>query len=225
MSMWHRNNSENGFTLVETTIVLALVAILTLVVILGSGNGIRNERFSGSLREVASNIKEAQTKSYTVRTGSSCSDQDAGPGGNLACFWRGNVLKFDVGGPDTSYDFNLIFGSDLSAASGFSIPTKGLYGLENPPKKYSLNSLTITGIKVGGVSVASVSVAFLAPDGHPYSCDTSHDTNGCTPTRGSNPQPYADSGDIVISFGDASSPHLGSVTIKPSDGTISTIYQ
>jgi prepilin-type N-terminal cleavage/methylation domain-containing protein len=226
MSDYQPNKFEAGFTLLETIIVLALIGFLTIFVVSGSGNGIRNERFSGGIRDIVSNLRDAQTKSYTVKTGNGCADQDTGPGGGLVCFWRGNVVTFAVGGPDTSYNMNLLYGADLSASTGFNSPQSNIYGISPvATATYSLSSFKITNITVGGTSVSSVAVAFLAPDGHSYSCDTSHNVAGCTPSRTSNPNPYANSGDVVLSISDTATPHTGTVTISSSDGTISTIIQ
>lgn len=229
--------SKDGFTLLETTIVLALIGLLTIVVVAGSGNATRNERFSGGIRQIKANIRDAQTKAYTVKTGNGCASSDVSPGGGAnVCYWRGNVLTFDaLDLPDKTYGLNLLYGSDLSSASGFTDPRNNLYGMSSPAlATYTLDSIKVSSINVGGsvasngsvtggVSVSSVSVAFLAPDGHAYSCDSTHNLAGCTPSRPGNSSPYLDSGDINITFTDASTTHKSVVTIRPGDGTISSI--
>jgi prepilin-type N-terminal cleavage/methylation domain-containing protein len=235
MSLSRGKKAELGFTLLEITIVMAIVGLLTISILTGSGNATREERFSGGIRQIKANIRDAQTKAYTVKTGNGCAISDAGPGGGNVCYWRGNVLTFNVGGPDTSYALNLLYGADLSAANGFTNPRNNLFGMTPTAlATYALDSIQISSINLGGAvaangavsggqNVSSVSVAFLAPDGHAYSCDTTHNGAGCTPSKATNPSPYADSGDINISFSDAASSHTAVVTIRPSDGTISSI--
>ena len=237
MNLFQVRKKELGFTLLETTIVLGIVGILTVAVLSGSGNATKNERFNGGIRQIKANIRDAQTKAYTVKTGNGCASTDVSPGGGAnVCYWRGNVLTFDsLDLPDKTYGLNLLYGSDLSAANGFTNPLNNLYGTSTPAlATYALDSIKVSSINIGGsvasngnvtggVSVTSVSVAFLAPDGHAYSCDSTHNLAGCIPSRPGNPSPYLDSGDINITFTDASTSHKSVVTIRPSDGTISSI--
>lgn len=223
---WHQ--VQSGFTLLETVIVLAIVGLLTLFV-LGNSNGTTaNERFSGSVHNFAATITDAQTKSYSVQTGTSgCGSTEGAPGGTggTACFWRGNVMTFTTG--QLTYSMSLIYGTDLSLASVGTNPRQGLDGLQ-AFKTYPLSGLQLTGIALldstGHVfaTPGTVSLAFLAPDGKAYSCYT----GSCLPSV-LNPAPYQDGSSAVrLSFSQPGSTRLtAQVTFDPVSGTISTIVQ
>ncbi|MEO7617475.1 MAG: type II secretion system protein, partial [Candidatus Saccharibacteria bacterium] len=84
MSLLRIKKTESGFTLLEITIVMALVGILTVATLAGSGNATKNAAFIGDIRIIRANIRDSETKSYTVKTGNGCATTESGPGGGAS---------------------------------------------------------------------------------------------------------------------------------------------
>jgi prepilin-type N-terminal cleavage/methylation domain-containing protein len=216
-------SSHQGFTLLETTIVLGLISILTFAVISGSSVGTNVERFNGQIRDFSASIRDAQTKSYTVQTGTcTAGTQVSLAGGQTGCVWRGNVLKFNVaGGASQPYSLSLLQGSDLGTYAGNSDPRFGLT-YEYPYKTYDLNSMELFGIDKttsgSTSSISSVEIAFLAPDGSGYVCPASCNVGGGA-------TPFTDrSSKLAFHFRDVRNPNLmTNVLFDPANGSITTI--
>lgn len=216
-------DSQKGFTLIETAIVLGLISILTVAVISGSTVGTNVERFNGQIREFSASIRDAQTKSYTVQTGTCTPGTEVIlSGGQTGCVWRGNVLKFSVAaGASQTYVLSLLQGSDLGTYSGNSDPRFGLT-YEYPYKTYDLNSMELFGIDKtsGGTtsSISNVEIAFLAPDGSGYVCSSSCNLGGGA-------SPFTDrSSKLTFHFRDVRNPNLmTNVLFDPANGSITTI--
>lgn len=224
-----RRSWQTGFTLVEVMIVMALIGFLTLLVVSGSGQNIKDERFSGELRQFTDFIRQAQVKSTTTQTGTGCAVSTPAPGGNAGstCFWRGTAINFAVAPVNTALQRQLLSGADLSEYSGFTDPKTGLYSeTADTASTYTPGSLYISKLNVGGTDLPAGSiaaVAFLAPSGQAYVCTGS--TATCTPTT-ANPQPFSDGTSVVIiTLKDAATSLTGTVTFDPASGTISTKVQ
>lgn len=209
----------------ETTIVLALVGLLTFAVISGSSNATNADRFGSQVRQFTTTIRDAQTKSYTVQTGNCVSNQVLLPGGQYGCVWRGNVMRFEVNAAsDRVYPLNLLQGDDLATYAGSVDPKFGLTA-ENVYRSYNLSSTIITGIDLvtssSTIPVSRVAIAFLAPDGKGYVCGSN--SGACVIAAGT--QPFTDAtSKVVIHFRDAKNPNLKlDVRFDPANGSISTI--
>ncbi len=215
--------TQKGFTLLETTIVLGLISILTFAVISGSSVGTNVERFNGQIRDFSASIRDAQTKSYTVQTGTCTAGTQVNlAGGQTGCVWRGNVLKFSVAaGANQPYSLSLLQGSDLGVYAGNSDPRFGLT-YEYSYKTYDLNSMELFGIDktTGGstVPVSAVEIAFLAPDGSGYICSSSCNVGGGA-------TPFTDRATkLSFHFRDVRNPNLmTNVLFDPANGSITTL--
>ena len=171
---------SGGYTLIETIVILALISLLIITIIVGSGQGAKIERYSAETRAFANLIREAQTKAYSVETSNSPECLNAGG------YARGTLLQYTRG--TGSYTLSLICGSDLSPVSGASTSqTDGLRGTA-ASRRYELNGLELNTIDVGTSAADNVSIAFLAPDGKAYQCVTNA-ANDCEPSS-SNPTPF-----------------------------------
>lgn len=216
---------QSGFTLVETTIVLALIGLLTFLVVSGSSVATNADRFGSQIRIFTSTIRDAQTKSYTVQTGPCTSNKVLLPGGQYGCVWRGNVMKFQVNASaDKNYTLNLLQGDDLSTYAGSIDPKFGLLA-ENAFKTYNLASLILYGIDLSTagttIPVGTVAIAFLAPDGKGYICGN----NSPSCAVGGGATPFTDNtSKVTFHFRDTKNPNLKlDVLFDPANGSISTI--
>ena len=196
----------------ETTIVLALIGLLTTILVAGTGPQLKNERFAGQVRVFADDLRQAQTHAYSVQTGT-C--PVAG-----TCFWRGNLMTFTQQNAadthDASYDLNLLQGDDYSKYTTATGQTLGITGKHAPQTK-SLSGIHLTTITIGGVAVPSgseVDLAFLAPDGKGYVCNGT----GCapTPTGISGYLPTA----VKFQLSDTATKLISYVTYDPATGSI-----
>lgn|GEM_PF-6667409 len=157
-----------GFTLVETTIVLALIGLLTTILVAGSGPQIKNERFAGQVRVFADDLRQAQTHSYTIQTGTCAVG---------TCYWRGNLVTFTqqnaVDPLDASYDLKLLQGDDYSKYTTASGQTMGVTATQSQ-RTNNLAGIHLTAITISGqpalLDGTQVNLAFLAPDGKGYVC-------------------------------------------------------
>ncbi len=221
---------QQGFTLIETVVVLAIIGLLTLVATQGAGSNARNENFSGHVREFANVLREAQTKGYAVQTGTASGCVTGGGVALSPCFWRGNVLEYTVGA--NNYALQLLYGNDLSqfaqttASSGCATNDQRLCIVgKQLSKSYPLSGigLQITKITLSGVSPdpTNVSVAFLAPEGRgyvrPLILDNTDPANPFVPTSPS----YSGKNLVTFSLKDGAVPNLtGTVTFDASSGAI-----
>ena len=194
-------------------VALAVIGLLLVFILPGINRSTKVERFSGAVREFANLLKEAQTKAYSIQTGS-C----ANPG---TCFWRGNVIELDE--TNDSYAMYLLYGQDMSPDTGIVNQTQGLIAKQQPPLK-DVNLGTEKGIRIERItlgsscdtSVATVSlasIAFLAPDGKSYS------RNGLW-TDYTVTAPYTQNQQYTICLRDDGTGLLGSVTINTLSGMI-----
>ncbi len=221
---------QQGFTLIETVVVLAIIGLLTLIVTAGAGTNAKNENFSGRVREFSNTLREAQTKGYSVQTGNA-SNCISGSGAVITpCFWRGNVLEYHTGG--ATYALQLLYGNDLSQYAS----TTEITGCNTTDQRlclqgkqlsqnYQLGSvgLDLTSITLAGVSPNpdSVSVAFLAPEGRGYVrpsiADNGDPSNLFTPTSPT----YSGKNLVTFTLKDSGVPNLtGTVTFDPNSGAI-----
>lgn len=237
-----RSLAQRGFTVVETIVVLAIIGLLTLAVVAGSNNGIKNERFSGELRDFTDVLRQSQTLSYTVKTGApgDCGASTApAPGsdtGATACFWRGVELTYYLG-TGTSVNQALIYGADTSVYGGGdpTNPGVGLYGAIGK-QNFPLNNLQLTDItytKAGVTTslsaqhVNSLALAFLAPDGRALSDVTGTNTMASGQSRITypSPPPFIDNGLLTFYLTDQATSLSAIVTFDPASGTITTKVQ
>ena len=221
---------QPGFTLVEVVIVLAIVGLMTLFVLSGSGVNIKSERFSGEVKQFADYIRRAQIAGATTEAGYGCAGgEQFAPGqesgSKTSCFWRGTGLYVN-GANDTLTDFP-IFGTDISSYSSDTDPTNNLYGLGAPidtPLKLSVSKIQSvqTTDPVGGFGVSAI--AFLAPTGNAYVCYSPPDANNCIPSS-SDLRPFTYTGNITYFLDSLDTNLTAKVTFDPISGTISTKIQ
>ncbi|MFI5240537.1 MAG: Tfp pilus assembly protein FimT/FimU [Candidatus Saccharimonadia bacterium] len=197
MTSWSqfKNINSRGFTLVEVSITLAIMMLITGFVVAGATTNIRTQRFSEQVKTFANLFSSSQTTSYANKlttngiscplagqspiNSSSSSDITTAVGPDV-CFWRGNVLDFTLnGGTNNPYTMSLLYGSDISQASANLSQQDGILGQLAPLNSYNTNSngldLTINYDSANPscgssnspvwVPTSSLSVAFLAPDG------------------------------------------------------------
>ncbi len=217
--------SQAGFSLVESAVAMAIIALLTVAVVSGAGNNAKIERFSSNVRDFANTLREAQTKSYSIKTGSgTCTNPN---GQTIAtCYWRGNVLEYTKSG-DT-YALQLLDGDDLNlyasslSSTGVCATADAQLCIEGKQlsSQYELTNkgVSLTGISITGIgSVDAASVAFLAPDGKMYSSQTIVTSSQFSPTQ----RPYSGQNAVTFTLKDSSLPNMtGLVTVDPASGSI-----
>jgi prepilin-type N-terminal cleavage/methylation domain-containing protein len=220
---------QKGFTIIETVIVIAIIAILTTVVLQGGTRGNANQQFTTNLREFINVIREAQTKSYSTQTGTSSGCTNAQGTVISPCFWRGNVLEFDT--TSDSYSLSLLYGDDLSqfaqtSASSACATTSQQLCLEGKQliHRYNLTAgqvgqeaLVISSIAMAGISPnpTKASIAFLSPDGRAYTANTIYASANFNPAT----QMYSGSGVVTLTIKDAAAANVtGTVTFDPNNG-------
>lgn len=224
------SRTQQGFTIIETVVVMAIIGLLTLMVTNGAGNNARNEGFSGRVREFANVLREAQTKGYSIQTGDASGCVTSGGAQLSPCFWRGNVLEYRVGA--SSYALQLLYGNDMSQYANTTVMTGCasndqrlcIQGKQSS-KSYPLGSvgLDLTAISLAGISPdpQQVSIAFLAPEGRGYVrpaiLDNGDPSNPFTPTSPA----YSGKNITTFTFKDPAVPNLtGTVTFDPASGAI-----
>lgn len=202
-----------GFTLVETTIVLALIGFLTALLVGGSGPQLKNERFAGQVRVFADDLRQAQTHAYTVQTGTCTA--------GTTCYWRGNLMTFtqqSATNPiDASYVLSLLQGDDYSKYTTATGQIMGITGSQAQQTK-NLSGIHLTTITIGGVAVApgsEVNLAFMAPDGKGYACTG---TALCNPA--SNGLNNYSSAVVKFQLSDTATQLISYVTYDPATGSI-----
>ena len=212
--MKSKNIHVQGFTLIETIISLAIIALMTAAMLVGFGDNIKNERFTGAVNEFAQVLREAQVKSYTTETGN-C----VGTSGTV-CYWRGVVLEYREGNASsqTDYRMRLLSGQDPAA-----IPSRSQQrGLERAQvlRSYSLQNagVWIGNITIGGSSVSSAaSIAFLAPDGKSYA------RNGIVGSFSAAAAPYQETEVVEFILRSSETSLVGRVSYNPVTGEINKV--
>lgn len=201
---------QAGYTLIEIVIVMAIIGIATVTLIVAFQSNTKVERFSGNLKEMANNIQEQQTGSYSITT-------DLCGGSPCNTFWRGTLLEYREGDP--SYAISLLYGDDISR---FSTDQKlGLRGKRlQETFNYEDRGIVLEDIEVvsGGLSIypTEVSLAFLAPDGKSFAANqiyTSFD-----PTL----PIYSAQNIVKIHFRDGTTELLGTIVFNPANGSTET---
>lgn len=210
---WINLSATAGFTLVETTVVLAIIGLLTVILVSGSGPQIKNERFAGQVRIFADDLRRAQTQAYTVKTGS-CTT-------GATCYWRGNLMSFtqqNAADPiDASYPLSLLSGDDYSKYTSAAGQTLGITG------KQATGTNKLSGIHLTAITIASqpalsdgtqVNLAFLAPDGKGYVCTGA----SCDPTP-TGMTGYSTAA-VKFTLSDTATKLVSDVTYDPATGSI-----
>lgn len=101
--MKHKNsvNGQRGFTIIETTLFLAISAALVLVAILGTGSVIRSVRFTDSMRStqafVQSEYAEILNGVNPRDAAAICGASSAVEPGKSDCLLLGKLVHFPVG--------------------------------------------------------------------------------------------------------------------------------
>ncbi len=234
--------TASGFTLIETTIVLGIIGLITVLLVAGSGDSLKTERFRSEVAIFASTIRSAQTRSYTVMTGdnSAACRVSVAPynPGSKGCVWRGVVMDFQA---NTNYTQSLLYGYDFSAFGNLTsnvnspcIPTDPrdclLDKLYTDPNigHLSTSGLVMESIKIDdtpafspGTTVGgNLSLAFLAPSGQAYSnCQS----GTCSGALGVDVRPYDDKVHLIrFTFRDDAVKLKADVTFDTASGTIKT---
>ena len=202
-----------GFTLVETTIVLALIGLLTTVLVAGTGPQLKNERFAGQVRVFADDLRQAQTHAYTVQTGTCAVG---------TCYWRGNLMTLtqqSATDPNiANYYLMLLQGDDYSKYTTATGQTLGVTSTQ-AQRTNRLSGIHLTAITIPGLPVVAdgmqVNLAFLAPDGKGYVCVG---TTVCDPAASSLSSYVAKT--VKFELSDTATKLISYVTYDPATGSI-----
>ncbi len=207
---------KQGYTLIETTVALAIIGLLTLVLIRGAGTSIKTERFSDEVKAFANDIRQAQVHSYTGQVGTCATSP---------CYWRGTALNFYNNSAGNKYDSMLLNGSDFTNTSVATDNTQQT-GISDPVFAAS-TSLTAEGLKISAIAVnnagnsapSSISLAFLAPDGKSFtSCDDSG--TPCAAVTTSTGKPYTGAQNVTFTLTADYVALTGTVIFYPANGKI-----
>lgn len=208
-----------GYTLIEISIALAIMGVLSMLLLGGWSNNIKNERFSGEVRQFADNIRQAQLEASTTQT-AACS-----PVGST-CYWRGTVVVISPAGiytgnrADGDLSRYLLKGDDLLLDQKV-----GIKGWDNSTaKSYISNKM---GLKIESVGysnpgcVGAVSIAWLAPDGMGYVACGGLPAGGWTPGA----RPFTSQESVIVKLKSLSNALGATITINPANGNITTQIQ
>lgn len=91
---------QGGFTIIETTLFLAISAMLVLISIIGVGSLIASTRFADSVRTTHAHIQNQYDEILNgVNPGENVPCKGAsGPTGTSGCLFLGKLVNFEVGG-------------------------------------------------------------------------------------------------------------------------------
>lgn len=177
-----------GYTLIELTVVIALIGLMTLTLIGSFSNNTDTESFSGNVRLVVDRLEQSQVSAYSMNTQTSCPLPD-----RAECYERGILHEYDAGA--NTLTISDLYGEDVLRMREDGDEFGGIHGRAvREVIDFRDRNLRLSLIDYNGSLTTRISVAFLSPAGSSYTRDDVYRFDG------SDYSPYDEQRPLTFTF-------------------------